>query len=81
MWELIVAYTQYPAILAYFAIACGGILYISLYELWTMLLLVSGLVVAFVYPLVWYLLHRFVLHGRYLYKSPRFAKVVEENSL
>ena len=27
------------------------------------------------YPLIWYLLHRFVLHGRFLYKSPRYAKV------
>ena len=75
MWELVVAYIQYPAIQAYFIIACGGIVYISNYGSWTMLLLVVGLVVAFVYPLVWYLLHRFVLHGRYLYKSPRFAKV------
>lgn len=72
--ELVVAYIQYPAIQAYFAIACGGIAYIASQNAWSSFLIIVGLVVALVYPLVWYLLHRFVLHGRYLYKSPYFAK-------
>ena len=72
--ELIVAYIQYPAIQAYFAIACAGIAYVGIQNAWSALLLVAGFVVAIVYPLVWYLLHRFILHGRFLYKSPYFAK-------
>ena len=73
--ELAIAYTQYPAIQAYFAIACIGLVYLSMNEGWSILLGITVVVVAMVYPLVWYGLHRFLLHGRFLYKSPRFAKV------
>ena len=72
--ELMVAYIQYPAIQVYFAIACVGVVYIAIQNAWSLFLLIAACVVAIVYPLVWYLLHRFVLHGRYLYKSPVFAK-------
>ena len=38
-------------------------------------LAVAAVAAVVVYPLVWYLLHRFVLHGRYLYKLPQTAAV------
>ena len=73
--ELVIAYIQYPAIQAYFGIAVLGMVYLTVYDQWTIMLALIALIIAMVYPLIWYLLHRFVLHGSYLYKSPHFAKV------
>jgi hypothetical protein len=36
-------------------------------------LAIAALATIFVYPLVWYVLHRFVLHGQFLYRSPLTA--------
>lgn len=76
--ELTAAYFQYPAVQVYL-----GLLVVSTFlALWLgkaglqerILPLIAVVIVAMaVYPLVWYLLHRFVLHGRFLYRSPRFA--------
>lgn len=71
--ELVVAYFQYPAILAY--LACTA-LAIGLYA-WhpTSLVetLASILIATAVYPLVWYMLHRWVLHSRWMWKSRLLA--------
>jgi len=70
---LIKAYVTYPAIQVYFLlfIACCGL---TVYLLEEPLPVVAAVALAaLTYPLVWYLLHRFVLHGRVLYKSPRTA--------
>ena len=78
--ELTVAYFQYPGIQAYLVLLSISA-WLSLKvgdagiseRVW---ILTAAVVLALlVYPLVWYLLHRFVLHGRYLYRSPRFAPV------
>lgn len=37
--------------------------------------LVTAGVVAVVYPMAWYLLHRYVLHGKYLYRSKHTAPI------
>lgn len=73
--ELCAAYFLYPAIQTYlfFAVVFGALSWT-----WSQSLLPIGaamLAVALVYPLVWYLLHRFVLHGRFLYRS-RFTAAV-----
>lgn len=73
--ELVVAYIQYPAIQAYFSIALLGIVYLTAYDQWSLMLPVIAVIITMIYPLVWYMLHRFVLHGSYLYKSPHFAKI------
>jgi sterol desaturase/sphingolipid hydroxylase (fatty acid hydroxylase superfamily) len=73
--ELVVAYFQYPAIQAYFVLAVAGVGFLTYQQLWSPMLFMAGLLVAFLYPLIWYLLHRFVLHSNFLYKSPQFAKV------
>jgi sterol desaturase/sphingolipid hydroxylase (fatty acid hydroxylase superfamily) len=71
--ELWVAYLTYPAILAYLALA---LLAIGLYA-WKPAPLVptlaAVLVSAFIYPLVWYILHRWVLHSRWMFKLPFLA--------
>lgn len=73
--ELVIAYFQYYAIQVYILLgilATAGTLY-------TMEsagpLIVAAIAAVLVYPLVWYLLHRFVLHGRFLFRSPLTAKV------
>ncbi len=74
--ELVVAYTTYPAIQCY-ALLCvissGATVWWTQgpQDLWR--LAVAALAAVLIYPLVWYLLHRFVLHGRFLYRLPQTA--------
>ena len=73
--ELVKAYVQYPAIQVYFFIGIAAISYITVQAKWAISYAIIALIVIIIYPLIWYLLHRFVLHGRYLYKSQSFANV------
>ncbi|MFQ5671586.1 MAG: sterol desaturase family protein [Nitrospinales bacterium] len=71
--DLVAAYFAYPAIQAYLSLTAVSI---GLTLLWAkdigaIVLSVGAAVV--IYGLVWYLLHRFILHGQFLYKSPRTA--------
>ncbi len=75
MKDLIVAYVQHSAIQVYFLIALAGLAYISINQLWSLEMVLIGFLMALVYPLIWYLLHRFILHSRYLYRFERFASV------
>lgn len=73
--QLVVAYFQYYAIQLYLLIgAVSG--YVAATHLTGMVpaLIVIALSAA-VYPLAWYLLHRYVLHGRYLYRSALTASL------
>jgi sterol desaturase/sphingolipid hydroxylase (fatty acid hydroxylase superfamily) len=75
--DLTAAYFQYYAIAAYIlvALAAGG------FALWQVLtgsvtllpVLASMLATFFVYPLVWYGLHRYILHSKWMWKSPLTA--------
>ena len=58
-----------------FLLAVIGVVYVSMQSAWALVHLFITLLVAFIYPLIWYLLHRYVLHGHYLYKSKSYAKV------
>ena len=76
--ELIVAYFQYPAIQTYIVLlAVSGFLALRwsqpLDQQHIVALGIATILAIVVYPFVWYMLHRFVLHGRFLYKSPRTA--------
>jgi sterol desaturase/sphingolipid hydroxylase (fatty acid hydroxylase superfamily) len=73
--DLLIAYFTYYAIMIYLGLAA---MTVALSVIWTdnpwrSVTTVGAVLV--IYPLVWYLLHRFVLHGRYLYKSPMTAGV------
>ena len=70
---LVKAYFTYPAIQVYLLLAVINIA-VTIYLLEAPLPVIAAAILAvLVYPLVWYLLHRFVLHGRYLYKSAHTA--------
>ena len=78
--ELTIAYFQYPAILTYIFLL-GISTYLALpsddqrenYHGASQIMAVF--VAILVYPLIWYLLHRFILHGKFLYRSPKTAAV------
>jgi sterol desaturase/sphingolipid hydroxylase (fatty acid hydroxylase superfamily) len=71
--ELVVAYFQYPAIIAYLLLSVVAMVAFA----WrpAPLLPTLGAVVAasLVYPLFWYLIHRYVLHSRWMFKVPVLA--------
>jgi sterol desaturase/sphingolipid hydroxylase (fatty acid hydroxylase superfamily) len=73
--DLWIAYFMYPAIQVYItlAVVCG----VAAIMIGTSAfnLIFSAVAVVVLYPLFWYGLHRFVLHGKYLYRSPLTAKV------
>ena len=71
--ELVVAYFQYPAIIAYLLLAA---LSIGVYVARPAPLLPTlGAIAlaALAYPLAWYVLHRWVLHSRWMFKLPPLA--------
>ena len=73
--DLVRAYFTYPAIQAYLALsvlAVGGLFFVPAPPLATA---AAAALAVVVYPLAWYLLHRYVLHGKYLYRSKHTAAV------
>ncbi len=67
--DLLAAYGSHPAVHLYAALALASLGLAIHYSaaLWPLLLTVVATVVT--YPVVWYVLHRFILHGRFLYRS------------
>ena len=75
MKDLVMAFATYPSVHAYFGLAAVSLYFVMRwYAGWTPLLVAVTLSIV-VYPLVWYALHRWVLHSQFLYKSPLTAKV------
>lgn len=71
--ELVVAYVQYPAIIAYLVLAAVAI-GLAAWRPSPMLPTFAAIAVAvFVYPLVWYVLHRWVLHSRWMFRHSALA--------
>jgi sterol desaturase/sphingolipid hydroxylase (fatty acid hydroxylase superfamily) len=71
--ELVKAYFTYPAILVYLALAAAAA---GLYAARPAPLaptLVAIAAASLVYPLVWYVLHRWVLHSKWMWKSKLLA--------
>ena len=71
--ELVIAYFQYPAIIGYLACASVAIGFYVRYPAPALSTLASVGVAVMVYPLVWYCLHRWVLHSRWMFKVPLLA--------
>lgn len=71
--ELIIAYFQYPAIVVYLGLAAIGLGYVLRHPV--ALLNGAGTVLAavMIYPLVWYVIHRWILHSRWMFKVPLLA--------
>jgi sterol desaturase/sphingolipid hydroxylase (fatty acid hydroxylase superfamily) len=71
--ELVIAYFQYPAIIAYLASAIVAIALWFRYPAPLLQTFAAVAVSVFVYPFVWYCLHRWVLHSRWMFKVPFLA--------
>jgi sterol desaturase/sphingolipid hydroxylase (fatty acid hydroxylase superfamily) len=72
--DLVVAYFQYYAIQAYLLLAAVAIGVAAFYPPTLLQGIVAALFAVIAYPLVWYLLHRFVLHGTWMWRSPLMAR-------
>jgi len=70
---LVIAYFQYPAIIGYLLAAAIAIGLFFLYPAPLVPTLASIAISVLVYPLVWYCLHRWVLHSRWMFKVPFLA--------
>ena len=73
MRDLTAAYFAYPAVQAYLALGVISTAVAVMYWPGVMLALAAIVATGFIYGLVWYVLHRFVLHGRWLYRMPATA--------
>ena len=73
--ELAAGYFTYPGIQVYFALSAISVTTAIALSDGLMPLLIGAIATGLVYPLVWYLLHRFVLHGTWLYKRPQTASL------
>ena len=77
--ELLRAYVTYYAIQVYAALSVLGLAAtVWLAEGWVGPLVAAAAIVV-LYPVVWYLLHRFVLHGHFLYKWQVTAAVCDQS--
>ena len=71
--ELVVAYFQYPAIIAYLLLSFVAI-GLFVWQPAPLVQTIASIVLAsLLYPLVWYMLHRYVLHSRWMFKVPALA--------
>ena len=72
--ELVVAYFQYPAIIAYLALAAAAAAGWAWRPAPLAPTLAAAAAASLVYPLFWYLIHRYVLHSRWMFKVPLLAR-------
>lgn len=71
--ELVVAYFQYPAIIAYLTLALAAIGAFAWRPAPAAPTLIAIAAASLVYPLFWYLIHRYVLHSRWMWKHKPLA--------
>jgi len=72
---LTVAFFQYPAVWAYLLLAFGSGALAWMRPSSFFQNAAAVIVAGVIYPLVWYVLHRWVLHSRWMFKSPLTAGV------
>ena len=73
--ELVVAYFQYPAIIAYLALAALSFVVFAMYPATLGQSIAAGAFAVAFYPLGWYAIHRWILHGRWMFKVKSFAAI------
>jgi sterol desaturase/sphingolipid hydroxylase (fatty acid hydroxylase superfamily) len=71
--ELVIAYFQYPAIIGYLLLSAAAIAVFARYPAPAAPTLIAVAVATLIYPLVWYVLHRWILHSRWMFKVPPLA--------
>lgn len=71
--ELVVAYFQYPAIIVYLVLSVVAGLVFSEHPAPAVPTIAAMVVAVMIYPLAWYLIHRFILHSRWMFKIEQLA--------
>lgn len=71
--ELVIAFAQYPAIVVYTLFALFAIALFIEYPAAPVPTVAAIIFATMVYPLVWYALHRWVLHSRWMFKIAPLA--------
>jgi len=71
--ELVIAYFQYPAIIAYLLLAAVAIGLFAWRPAPLLPSLAAIVAASVAYPLFWYLIHRYILHSRWMFKVPALA--------
>lgn len=66
--ELVVAYFQYPAIIAYLALSAVAIGFYVWRPAPVLQTLAAIAVAVLIYPLAWYVIHRWILHSNWMFK-------------
>ncbi|MBB2202974.1 sterol desaturase family protein [Gluconacetobacter tumulisoli] len=66
--QLWIAYLTYPTIILYIVLAIASFAFLVRHFPGIGQTLVAAAAVVAVYPLAWYAIHRFILHGRFLYR-------------
>lgn len=72
--ELVVAYFQYYAIQAYLVLAVAALGVAWVLRPSAGAALAAALAAVLIYPLAWYLIHRFILHGTWMFRVPMLAR-------
>jgi sterol desaturase/sphingolipid hydroxylase (fatty acid hydroxylase superfamily) len=72
--ELVVAYFQHYAIQVYLGLAVLALVAAAFFPPTLLAGAASAACAVLLYPLIWYLLHRFVLHGRWMWRFPFLAR-------
>lgn len=67
--QLWMAYLTYPTILLYFVLIVTSTILALQFWQGTLRTLMPIPFVIVIYPLAWYMIHRFILHGRWLYRN------------
>lgn len=73
--DLVRAYVTYPGIQVYAAVIVASLIIGVLAMTSPWLFFVAFGAGALLFPIAWYLIHRFVLHGAWMYKSPYLAEL------
>lgn len=71
--ELVVAYFQYYAIQAYLLLAAAALVAAVFVPPTLAGGIAAALAAILIYPLAWYLIHRFILHGKWMWRVPFLA--------
>ena len=71
--ELVAAYFQYPAIIAYLLLAVATIAAWFRYPAPALQTAAAVGAAVLIYPLAWYVIHRGILHSRWMFKVPALA--------
>jgi sterol desaturase/sphingolipid hydroxylase (fatty acid hydroxylase superfamily) len=73
MRQLVTAFFQYPAVIGYLLLSAVSIGVFVARPAPVLPTIAAMVISVMLYPLVWYVLHRFVLHSRWMFKVPMLA--------